>query len=213
MLRNREISASLGSSFITAKVIRGCPQGGVLSPLLWSLVVDELLTHLQSSGFEVVGFADDVVIIVRGKYDHIIKSRMQISSDLTSRWTEREGLKINPSKTTIVCFTRRRTVSITNLQLEGLTLELSPTVKDLGVTLDSKLNWNAHSEQVINKGLSAMWISKITFGNRWGLKPRMIYWIYSTIVRPRITYASLVWWPKINEKSAQQKLEKLQRKE
>ena len=38
----------------------------------------------------------------------------------------------------------------------------------------------------------------------------MIHWIYSAIVRPRITYASLVWWTKTREKGAQDKLEKLQ---
>jgi len=38
----------------------GCPQGGVLSPLLWCLVVDELLTKLKESGFLVFGYADDV---------------------------------------------------------------------------------------------------------------------------------------------------------
>src|SRR5699024_8258563 len=33
-----------------ALVGRGCPQGGVLSPLLWNLVVDELLSLLNNSG-------------------------------------------------------------------------------------------------------------------------------------------------------------------
>jgi hypothetical protein len=32
-------------------VARGCPQGGVLSPLLWSLVVEELLVGLNQGGF------------------------------------------------------------------------------------------------------------------------------------------------------------------
>lgn len=42
-----------------------CLQGGVLSPLLWCLVVDELLTKLRESGFHV--YADDyVTIIIRG---------------------------------------------------------------------------------------------------------------------------------------------------
>ena len=66
-------------------------------------------------------------------------------------------------------------------------------------------------EKIINKATSALWISKKTFGNKWGLKPKMIYWIYTAIVRPRITYASLVWWPKTNVRYAQKKLEKLQR--
>jgi retron-type reverse transcriptase len=59
----------MGSS-ITAKVMRGCPQGGVLSPLLWNLVVDRLLTATNDLGFSTFGYADDIVIIVQGKFTH-----------------------------------------------------------------------------------------------------------------------------------------------
>jgi hypothetical protein len=41
-------------------VARGCPQGGVLSPLLWCLVVDELITGLNEGGIYVQGYADDM---------------------------------------------------------------------------------------------------------------------------------------------------------
>ena len=43
-------------------------QGGVLSAFLWSLVIDSLLVELDSKGFEVVGYADDIGTLVRGKF-------------------------------------------------------------------------------------------------------------------------------------------------
>ena len=162
-------------------------------------------------GFEIVGFADDIVIIVRGKYDDIIANRMQTALNIVSSWCDREGLNVNPSKTTIVPFTRRRKVMLNNISLKGELLKLSDNVKYLGVLLDKKLNWNTHLEQVIGKATNTLWICNKTFGKQWGLKPKMIHWIYSAIVRPRITYASLVWWPKTKERGAQDKLEKLQR--
>jgi len=36
--------------FLRFEISRGCPQGGVLSPLLWCLVVDDLVTRLSGSG-------------------------------------------------------------------------------------------------------------------------------------------------------------------
>jgi hypothetical protein len=39
----------------------------------------------------------------------------------------------------------------------------------------------------------------------------LIYWPYSTIVRPILTYAALVWWPKVKEATAQKLLSKVQR--
>jgi hypothetical protein len=44
------------------------PTGGVLSPLLWNLVVDELLACINDQGFCAMGFADDIVIIVQGTH-------------------------------------------------------------------------------------------------------------------------------------------------
>ena len=39
---------------------RGCPQGGVLSPLLWHLVVNSLLTRLSRGDIFIQGYADDM---------------------------------------------------------------------------------------------------------------------------------------------------------
>ena len=39
----------------------------------------------------------------------------------------------------------------------------------------------------------------------------MIHWIYTVIIRPRITYAAIIWWPKTKQQTVQNKLEKLQR--
>ena len=62
MLESRLIHTSLMNSSLTAKVIGECPQGGVLSPLLWNLVVDRLLTITNDLGFSTFGYADDIVI-------------------------------------------------------------------------------------------------------------------------------------------------------
>lgn len=63
-------------------------------------------------------------------------------------------------------------------------MTLSTEVKYLGIILDCKLNWNSHLKQIIDKATNALWLSKRTFGNKWGLRPIMIHWIYTTIIRP-----------------------------
>jgi hypothetical protein len=40
----------------------------MLSPLLWSLVVDELLWELNGSGYYTVGYADDIAILTNWKF-------------------------------------------------------------------------------------------------------------------------------------------------
>ncbi|KAI5754342.1 hypothetical protein M8J77_007902 [Diaphorina citri] len=211
MLQSRLTTASLGKEKVTIQATRGCPQGGVISPLLWSMVVDELLNLLTSNGYEVIGYADDIVIIIRGKYEEVISDLMQNALNITARWCRSNGLSINPNKMTIVPFTRKRRLNIRAPNIEGTVVELSNEVKYLGITLDHKLNWNKHLEKISKKATAATWTCRRLFGRTWGLKPHMIHWSYVAIIRPMVTYASMVWWPKTEEKTAQAVLQKIQR--
>jgi hypothetical protein len=48
-------------------VARGCLQGGIPLPLLWSMVVDKLKGGLNENGYYTVGYADDIAILIREK--------------------------------------------------------------------------------------------------------------------------------------------------
>ena len=211
ILKHRIITAQLGSESVTIKAVKGCPQGGVLSPLLWSLVVDGLLTMLSNRGLDVQGYADDLTVIISGKYDNIISELMQDALKLIWQWCRQEGLSINPNKTVIVPFTKRRKLTLTNPTLNGTIINFSKEVKYLGVILDRKLNWREHLQKIQSRATKALWACKRLYGRTWGLKPRMIYWSFLTIIRPMVTYASLVWWPKTEEKVMQTLLYKVQR--
>jgi hypothetical protein len=97
----------MGSSLM-AKVVGGCPQGEVLSPLLWNLVADRLLTITNDLGFCTYGYAENTVIIVHGKFAHTVRDIMQEALNVVAKWAANEGLNISPHKTTIVPFTNGR---------------------------------------------------------------------------------------------------------
>ena len=139
MLSSRIISAKLGQFSISAKTTKGCPQGGVLSPLLWSIVVDKILNDLNNCGFLTQGYADDIVIIIRGKEETNICDRMQHALNKVSNWCQTEGLTVNPDKTVIIPFTRRRSLNLRTLSLRNVQINFSKETKYLGITLDQKL--------------------------------------------------------------------------
>jgi hypothetical protein len=62
-LNVRIVRSRLEMEQVTIWNIRGCPQGGNLSSLLWPLVIDKLITDLDSQGYEVLGFANEIVIM------------------------------------------------------------------------------------------------------------------------------------------------------
>ena len=96
-----------------------------MSPLLWNLVVDMRLAATNDLGFSTFGYADDIVIIVQGKYAHTVREIMQEVLNVVVKWVDKEGLSINPHKTAIVPFTnRRKTEGLGPLILHGKELEM-----------------------------------------------------------------------------------------
>ena len=85
-LESRELTTSWMGQSIGGRVSEGCPQGGVLSPLLWSLVVDSLLRVLNGMGVKAVGYADDIAILARGAYEEVLRDVVQGALKATEEW-------------------------------------------------------------------------------------------------------------------------------
>lgn len=74
----------------------GTPQGGVISPLLANLHLDPLDQEMAGEGFEMVRYADDMVVLCRSREEALAAlSRLQ-------DWMEGAGLALHPEKTRVV---------------------------------------------------------------------------------------------------------------
>jgi RNA-directed DNA polymerase len=74
----------------------GTPQGAVISPLLSNIYLDPLDHEMASSGYEMVRYADDFIILCG--------SEAEASAALAQvqQWTAQAGLQLHPEKTRIV---------------------------------------------------------------------------------------------------------------
>ena len=170
LLCSRAITYEAYGSRTTVNPTRGSPQGGVLSPTFWILVMDELILALEAEGFTVIGYADDLVIVCRGKYLNTLCDSTQRALKIVERWCTKIGLSVNPSKTELVIFTKKRDFTgFKKPKLFGTALELSTSVKYLGLTLTPNLNWKEHIAYRINKCIKVFWCCKRAIGRNWGL--------------------------------------------
>jgi ribonuclease HI len=223
MLTERNITMTLGNESISIKVEKGTPQGSVISPLLWCLVVDELIIELNHlPGIYAQGYADDIVILCISndckvnqglKKTSLVSNTMQIALNKTEMWCKKENLLVNPDKTSMIMFTKKHEDSsnFNKNKMFGKELSFVNEVKYLGVILDRKLTWNIHLDRQIERATNSLWICRKLLGKQWGLKPKLALWIYTAMVRPIISYASIVWWEKAMQTTAQSKLNQLQR--
>ena len=102
-------------------------------------------------------------------------------------------MSINPVKTELVWFTRKRMTSNLNIKLDGMNLSAKNEVKCLGVTLDTRLNFDKHVSTMCTKATRIWSQVHRVVGQKWGLKPSVTYWLYITVTRPVLTYAAVIW--------------------
>ena len=81
-------------------------------------------------------------------------------------------------------------------------LPFTDTVKYLGLTLDKSLLWNAHIKDKCAKAKRLFHLVKRAVGKEWGLTPDRIMWIHKAIIRPQISYGSVVWAYKLKQHHA-----------
>ena len=212
-LQLREILAEVEGKSFTRRLTRGTAQGGVNSPLLWCMAIDQLIKRIKSkfSAVHVQIYADDVSLLITGIDAGVMKDIMQQALVDTQAWCRDHGLKINPNKTDAIMFTLRRKWNKTPLRLDGVDIELKRSVKYLGVFLDQRLHWNDHVENQVRKAKMILHQSRRIIGRTWGLNPRSTRWLYTAMVRPMITYGCCVWAPALEKKMIQNKLTKIQR--
>lgn len=212
MLRTRVAETEIGNSSIAVLTTRGCPQGGVLSPLLWCLVVDELLDKLTSEGITVQGYADDIVIIARGKWEEVLCDLVQKGLNITQRWCKSVGLNINPTKTSLITFTRRTSLKkMKTIYLDGVEVKQDKQIKYLGVLMDSKLRWHLQEEAAVDKARKAIMVCRRMANKSWGCSPRIMLWMYKMMVLPIVTYGAIAWASRTKLATTKKSLDKLQR--
>jgi hypothetical protein len=134
MLKHRTLRADLKGTCVRMTPTRGCPQGGIASPLFWIMVADSLTKRLKDSGFYTIGYADDFAILVKGKFVGTVFHRMRFAMKIVEKWCVEEGLSVNPRKTSAILFTRKRIIGSHNdVILFGEALTLVDQVKYLGI--------------------------------------------------------------------------------
>lgn len=76
----------------------GLPQGSVVSPMLANLCLDRLDERLEGEGFRVVRYADDFVVLTKGR------KRAEQALELTEETLRELQLRLNTDKTRVVRF-------------------------------------------------------------------------------------------------------------
>ncbi len=104
-------------------------------------------------------------------------------------WWKTKGLSINPEKTELLLFTRKRkTGGVIRLEYQSMKSNLTKEFKYLHAVHYDKIMWKTHMRARMRMGLNALWSCNAFIGRTWGLSPKMALWLYKRVIILKITY-------------------------
>ena len=187
--RTQQVSAN-GAISSPVPVLSGVPQGTVLGPILFLIMISDLGSDLTDAFISM--FADDsrVSSVANSPQDQTNFQR-ELNSFIYP-WAPTNKAVFNGDKFEHIHFSPESTVSPVYLDPSGSPISEKDHIKDLGVVISNDLSWSAQIDKVIaNCRKQSAWILR-TFSSRDVLTMRTL-WI--SLIRPIIDYCSPLWSP------------------
>ena len=140
-LRNRQ--ALVKTNEIRSKtenLQNGVPHGGVLSPTLFLIFINDIQKQISKKVYTSL-YADDLAPLCTEEELGTAKIRLQTTLNGISKRASDWGLSVNNSKTTYTVFTLSTKKCNVKIEMNGWSLQKDYTRTYLGVTFGSRLTW------------------------------------------------------------------------
>ncbi len=166
-----------------APVTSGVPQGSVIGPLLFCVVLDSLSPRCDNS--LMIKYADDVTIL------HFVRTAsddsLQLEWDNITSWSNTTGLPVNAAKCAVMDFNTKKNLVLSPVQVSiDSLLPHVTSLRLLGVLLSCDMRWQSHVDTVLAKASKRFYI--IRFLRKATCPSDTILQAYNALIRPLLTY-------------------------
>lgn len=193
-INNRTFQVKINNSKSSYRTIKsGVPQGSILGPLLFNIYVSDLPTPQDT---QVSMYADDTSVFTQHQDIVIARNRLQSSLNIISTWMRQWKIRLNPNKCETKIFTLRRPPNPPYIVINSRPIEWNPhngNIRYLGVLLDRRLTWTQHINQKLKEANTRLRLLYPILNKNSPLKTKCGLLLYTSILRPLITYACQIW--------------------
>ena len=193
-LSDRSLKVVLdGKSSDTFKVNAGVPQGSLLGPTLFLLFINDLPDSVLC---RLALYADDSTLYSSCKQAANQASQDRLASELDIdlntivEWGKSWLVTFNAGKTQLISLDRSRDPLNPPISMAGHALEERPSMKLLGISFTSKLDWGSYLiglAKSVSKKVGAI------LRCRSFLSAEVILYIYKSMIRPCMEYCCHLW--------------------
>ena len=132
------------------ETINGVPQGSVLGPLLFTVLVSDIKDAIKRGRYHL--YADDTQLYYRCNVNEVHETIDKINSDLNniSRFSKNNCLKLNAGKSKFIIIGSRpnlkkiNSLILKDIKIDNEIIEREYEVKNLGIIFDETMSWARH---------------------------------------------------------------------
>ncbi len=179
-----------GESSTQRDILAGVPQGSPLSPLLFSLYINEIGKILERHQIHFGLFADDLTIWKIHEKLSEIELVLQKAIDDINRFFNNKGLKLNGKKCIYTIFTSKPKDRI-KLYISEQEIEYQENPKSLGIFFDSKLKFNFHFQEIKKQLVTKINLLRILSNRSNRINVDHLFTIYRSLILSKIQYSML----------------------
>ena len=193
-LSNRRLRVVLdGNSSQEYPVNVGVPQGAILGPTLFLLYINDVSDDVIC---DIAIYADDTTLYSKCDPASDLWQQLELASELESDlrdtvdWGKKWLVDFNAGQTQLVLFDRSNNNGSIDVKMDGSVLEEKSTLKMLGLTFSSKLDWGSCAISIAktaSKKRGAL-IRSMKF-----LSPEVALYLYKSTIRPCLKCCCHVW--------------------
>ena len=175
----------------------GVPQGSILGPLLFVLFINDMFLCITDET-NIALYADDTKIwrrINSFNDHHLLQNDIKNLFD----WSVKNQMVFHPSKCKALSISKKRNIfdnlpfNVFIYEMNGTLIDYVEAQRDLGVMVDSKLNWNSQYSMVLSNSISKLGILKRTCHFTTDARQKRSFYI--AIVRSLFEHCSTIWSP------------------
>ena len=186
-------------------VISGVPQGSVIGPLLFLVLLSDIDMDIVSSFLS--SFADDTRLS-KGVSNVAGASALQTDLEAIYQWAEDNNMSFNHKKFEALRYGLDSVLKLTTNYVSpaGTIIDEKEHVRDLGVTMSSDCTFKEHINNMCQSARNmCAWILR-TFKSR---SPDLMLTTWKSLVLPILDYCSQLWSPQ--KKGQIQQIEEIQK--
>ena len=194
-LENRCFVVRIGTMMsVTNNISAGVPQGAALSPILFSIFINDIpLRHKKNRDYGLL-FADDLVSLnIFKKYGNVQKHINKYLKKI-EKWLTSWRLMMAPQKCNFIIFTQNcKQIEKIDLHFFNSTITLTENTTFLGIRFDKRLTFNTQIKYLQDSCINRLNFLKVVSKRSFGLSIATLNQIYISLIRSIIEYSSIIY--------------------